>query len=92
MNPKFLSDDELVSAFSAAKKSQLKDARMVSWSSNGTSVSKQLLTRTELNAMVNALAREIRFRIAEGKIEQSQFPYLSALARPRGEAPAAFVN
>lgn len=92
MSPKFLTDEELIAQLNAALKTQFKDGRVVSWTSNGTSVSKQLMSRHELNATVNALAREARYRIAEGCASiKTAFPRLDGWTRPRGERIASFA-
>lgn len=82
MNPKFLSDEELIAAFDDAKKTATAGGgRITSWTSNGTSVAKQY-SGLSPNELFNRLAREICHRIAEGRIEQELFPHLSPLARP----------
>lgn len=85
MNPKFLSDAELIAAFSAAKKSSLSGEKIVSWSSAGTSVSKSHESGANLAARANLLSREIQYRIYEGRISQEEFPHLPAIPRPNAE-------
>lgn len=92
MNPKFLSNEELTSAFTEAKKAALAGERITSWSSAGTSVTKQLSRgAASTSAFANALAREIAFRKAEGRIPAETLPEIAARPRPRPESAGAFT-
>lgn len=84
MNPEFLSNDELASAFAAAKKEALAGTRITSWSTQSTSVTKSAdAGAAGASARANLLAREIRFRIREGRIDAAQYPELTGLDRRR---------
>lgn len=85
MNPKFLSDQELKSAFEAVKKMQISGERVTSWSSSGTSISKTAASGASDAARGNFYAREIQYRIHEGRISREEFPYLPAIPRPVAE-------
>ena len=92
MYPKFLSDQELTSAFTEAKKAALAGERITSWSSAGTSVTKQLSRgAASTSALANALAREIAFRKAEGRIPAETLPEIAARPRPGPERAGAFI-
>ena len=92
MNPKFLSNDELLAAFADAKAAAVSGERITSWSSAGTSVSKQTRGIASNAAWTNAVVREISFRKYEQSIPAETLPEIAARPRPKGEAPAAFVN
>lgn len=93
MNPKFLTDEELIAALKAHLKAQIRDGRIVSWSSNGTSVTKALMDRHELDLATNALSREARYRIAEGNARmRAAYPHVEGLKRPGRERLSSFAQ
>lgn len=86
MNPKFLSDKELKEAFEAVKKSALSGRVITGWNSAGTSMSFADKSGTAgATARGNIFAREIAYRIHEGRIPQADFPHIEPLARPPRE-------
>lgn len=85
MNPKFLSNAELIAAFENVKKMQIAGERVTSWSSSGTSISKTAASGVSDAARGNFYAREIQYRIHEGRISREEFPYLPAIPRPAAE-------
>lgn len=87
MDPHYYSDSELIEAFEAAKKEFISGSRIKSWSTSGTSVTRDYVSSDTASASwrVNALAREICYRIGEGTIAASDFPQLVALKRPAPE-------
>ncbi|MBE6401980.1 MAG: hypothetical protein E7037_08175 [Verrucomicrobia bacterium] len=91
MDAKFLNDDELIAALKSANAAMFKDGRVVSWTSNGSSVTKNLLSRAELERMQAALAREARYRIGEGnEAVKTAFPRLDGWTRRRPERLGSF--
>lgn len=92
MNPIFLSNAELLAAFASVKKASLTGERITSWSSAGTSVSKAYDSGTALAARGNILAREIAYRIHEGKIDAAEAPGISGMPRPQGERLCSFAT
>ena len=93
MDAKFLTDEELIAALKAHLKAQIRDGRIVSWTSNGTSVTKALMDRHELDLATNALSREARYRIGEGNEHLiAAFPRIEGRKRPGPERPGSFAS
>lgn len=87
MDPHYYSNDELIEAFETAKKEFIQGSKIKSWTTSVTSVTKEFVSSDSASASwrVNALAREICYRIGEGSIDASDFPQLKAMTRPAPE-------